>query len=216
MKAKNKFYAYFLLNRQSGICDNWAECEKKVKGVAGARFRGFKTAKEAEDWLSSGARYESKVHGPWPGRRAGKSPKRKVNLVPGIYFDAGTGRGMGVEISVTDEAGNNLLHKVMPKSKINEFGKHHLGKDFTNNYGELMACQYALRLALKKNIKNIFGDSKLVIEYWSKGYIKRKELPVATVKLTDKVVKLRKRFELLGGKMTHISGDNHPADLGFH
>ena len=39
--------------------------------------------------------------------------KPRPTLEPGIYFDAGTGRGAGVEISVTDEQGKNLLHKAL-------------------------------------------------------------------------------------------------------
>ncbi len=202
MKTK-KYYAYFLLSGQHGICENWEECEKIVKGKE-ARYRSFKNENEAREWLKSGAQYEVK-------------PQRPVKkLERGVYFDAGTGRGMGVEISVTNEKGENLLHKVMPKNKINKFGKYHLGKDFTNNYGELLACQYALKLAIKKRIKKIFGDSKLVIEYWSRGFIKRKDLPVSTVKLADKVTKLRKEFESKSGKVGRISGDDNPADLGFH
>ena len=79
-----------------------------------------------------------------------------------------------------------------------------------------MACEYALKLSIKKGIKKIFGDSKLVIEYWSRGFIKRKDLPVATVKLADKVAKLRKKFESQGGEGGRVSGDDNPADLGFH
>lgn len=204
MKLK-KYYAYFFSENKKGICENWKECEKIVSG-RNARYRSFDTKGEAEKWLEAGANYELKA----------KSLKLKAKLLPGIYFDAGTGRGKGVEISVTDERGEDLLHKVMPKAKINKFGKHHLGKDFTNNYGELMACQYALKLAIKKDIKKIFGDSKLVIEYWSKEHAKRKELSSATVKLADKVAKLRKEFESLGGEVGRVSGDDNPADLGFH
>lgn len=224
MKSSKKYYAYRLANGNQGVCSSWPECEKIVSGRE-ARFKGFKFLAEAEDWLRAGAKYELKVT---------KSVKSKVNLVSGIYFDAGTGRGNGVEISVTDVSGENLLHRVMPKSKINEFGKHHLGKSFTNNYGELMACEQALKLAIsalgrsasggKKDTKKIhpeqsrriFGDSKLVIKYWSKGFIKRSDLPKATVKLADKVAKLRKEFEALGGKVGRVSGDDNPADLGFH
>ncbi len=205
MKTSKRYYAYRLGSGAEGICDDWKECEKIVSGRV-ARFKGFTSLADADDWLSAGAPYESKV----------KSPKSKVNLMPGIYFDAGTGRGNGVEISVTDVRGENLLHKVMPKSKINKHGKHLLGKDFTNNYGELMACQYALKFAIKHSIGKIFGDSKLVIEYWSRGYIKRNELPAKTVKLADAVAKLRKEFESLGGEVGRVSGDDNPADLGFH
>jgi ribonuclease HI len=206
MKSSKKYYAYRLASGRTGVCDSWKDCEKIVSG-RDARFKGFPSLSAAEDWLSGGARYEIKAR---------KPQKERKELVPGIYFDAGTGRGNGVEISVTDLSGENLLHKVMAKSKINEFGKHHLGKSFTNNYGELMACEQALKLAIKKDIKKIFGDSKLVIEYWSRGYIKRGELPAATVKLADRVAKLRKEFESLGGEVGRVSGDDNPADLGFH
>jgi len=215
--AGKKYYAYRLAGGRAGVCDSWKDCEKIVSG-RDARFKGFPSLSEAENWLSGGAKYELN------SRKSIKSVKSKVNLVPGIYFDAGTGRGNGVEISVTDLSGENLLHRVMAKSKINEFGKHHLGKSFTNNYGELMACEQALKLAIKNLTKKIhpeqsrriFGDSKLVIEYWSRGYIKRNELPAATVKLADKVAVLRKEFESLGGEVGRVSGDDNPADLGFH
>lgn len=205
-QKSKKYYAYRLASGKVGICDNWKDCEKIVSG-RDARFRGFSSLDEAESWLSGGAQYEIKER---------KPKKEKIELLEGIYFDAGTGRGNGVEISVTDEKGENLLHKAMPKSKLNIHGKHELGKDFTNNYGELMACEKALKIAIKKDASRIFGDSKLVIDYWSKGIIKRKEMPLATVKLADKVAKLRKGFEMLGGEVGRVSGDDNPADLGFH
>ncbi len=206
MKSSKKYYAYRLASGKEGICDSWKDCEKIVSG-RDARFRGFASFGEAESWLNAGAKYENRERRP---------KKEKSELLPGIYFDAGTGRGNGVEISVTDLNGENLLHKVMPKSKLNIHGKHELGKDFTNNYGELMACEKALKIAVKKGIMRIFGDSKLVIDYWSKGIIRRKEMPSATVKLADKVAKLRKGFETLGGEVGRVSGDDNPADLGFH
>ncbi|MBU6141570.1 viroplasmin family protein [Patescibacteria group bacterium] len=213
MSSAKKYYAYFFSTDKQGICDSWIECEKIVSGK-NARFRGFSTRSEAEAWLNAGANYELKP----------KKQRVKTELLPGIYFDAGTGRGDGTEISVTDENGANLLHKVMLKKKINKHGKHLLTKGETNNYGELLACQYALKLALKnlkkgiypERSRRIFGDSKLVIEYWSKGFIKRNDLPKATVKLADAVAKLRKKFEEAGGQIRHISGDDNPADLGFH
>lgn len=212
MKSAKKYYAYFLLSGtglpadRQGICDSWKECEKLVSGKT-ARFRGFATHAEAEAWLSAGAHYET---------REKKAARIKTQLLPGIYFDAGTGRGNGVEISVTDESGKDLLHTVMPKTKINKHGKHLLSAGMTNNYGELMACQYALKYALKNNAQKIFGDSKLVIDYWSKGYVKRSELPKKTAKLADAVAKLRKEFEMIGGEVGRISGADNPADLGFH
>lgn len=236
-----KFYAYLLPNNGAcGITENWKECEKLVSGIIGARFRGFPTRHEAEAWLATGAPYETKI---------------KKKMLPGIYFDAGTGRGRGVEVSVTDERGKNLLREVLSPEKINRFGKHWVfNSEMTNNYGELLACFYALELALKywngerphplhsvipsrardpepsqdaspsalhdgrriKSYLHISGDSKLVIDYWSKGLVREKFIASETIELAKKTARLRKEFEMLGGIITRISGDDNPADLGFH
>jgi len=213
---KNRFYAYFLLKEaglpagRQGICESWSECEKIVSGKD-ARYRGFKTKEEAEAWLMSGANYELKAKSFLTGQ-----VKLKAKLQPGIYFDAGTGRGDGVEISVTDSKGDDLLQEILEKKMINKHGKHLVGGKVTNNYGELLAAKYALELAIKKGVKNIFGDSKLVINFWSKGIMNRKFLPKKTIALAGEVTKLRKEFESSGGKMKYVSGGDNPADLGFH
>ncbi|MDP3892062.1 RNase H1/viroplasmin domain-containing protein, partial [Nocardioides sp.] len=251
MTSGNKFYAYLVPARRlvrrkfteggslgegrprtgkSGVADDWEKCRKIVSGEFGARYKGFKTRDEAEKWLELGADYRI---------------KRTKKLEPGIYFDAGTGRGQGVEISVTDENGKNLLHKTIPKNELNRFGKYLLDSDATNNYGELLAMSHAIEIAGKKmnnrtaeqcdihgsrvavihpargrglcfprrnsslpvrarcscgeNIKKVFGDSKLVIDYWSKWRFKRNDLPEETVELAENVSRLRSDFEKRGG-----------------
>ncbi|MFZ3054900.1 MAG: ribonuclease H family protein [Minisyncoccales bacterium] len=196
--TKKKYYAYSI-NGKNGITDNWPECQKIVSGMIGAKYKGFETKSEAERWLDAGADYSVK----------------HLASEKGIYFDAGTGAGQGVEISVTDENGNDLLDKVLDKKDINHRGKHLIVKNATNNFGELLACKYALQIAIKEGIKKVFGDSKLILDYWSKGYIK-KELSEETIGLSGEVKKLRYAFEKKGGKMNHISGGSNPADLGFH
>src|SRR3989344_2510508 len=203
--GKHRHYAYFLpKNNQDGVCDSWEECAKKVIGVTGARYRGFSDIKSAEYWLKQGAVYQE------------SRQREKPNLLPGIYFDAGTGRGQGVEISVTNEKGENLLNKVMPRKKINRHEKHLILKPVTNNYGELLALSYALKLAVKTGIKRIFGDSRLIIDYWSQGKIRRAQVESATVRLAENTRKLRISFEKSGGKVEYVSGDDNPADFGFH
>ncbi len=203
MATKNKFYAYIIPSLKiKGIAGSWAACEKIVSGIAGARYRGFSNREEAGQWLESGARYDAK-------------PAKK--LKEGIYFDAGTGRGNGVEISVTDEKGKNLLHKALAAKELNRFGKHRVDRvSATNNYGELLALRYALIVADHDGVKNIFGDSKLVIDYWSRWRMKKKELPEETVRLAHEVAEMRDAFEKNGGVIERISGAHNPADLGFH
>jgi ribonuclease HI len=204
MAKKIKYYAYFVPSGLSGVTEDWKKCEKIVSGKTGARFKSFDSKKDAETWLERGARYESKS-------------QKYVTLEPGIYFDAGTGRGDGVEISITDEKGTNLLHKALSSDELNRFGKHRISNDAaTNNYGELLALRYALEIAKKTNGKNIYGDSKLVIDYWSRWRMKKKELPVETVALAEEVGNMREEFEAGGGAVQRIPGGQNPADLGFH
>ena len=103
----------------------------------------------------------------------------------------------------------------MLQEHINRHGKHLIPRNVTNNYGELLACKYALLLALREGITRVFGDSNLIIAYWSKGHIKN-EVAADTIALAFEVAKLRREFEAGGGKIAHISGDDNPADLGFH
>jgi ribonuclease HI len=197
--SKKKYYAYSV-GKEKGIVDNWPDCQRIVAGVPGAKFKGFVMQEEAEKWLDAGADYSIK----------------HIGLEKGIYFDAGTGAGNGVEISVTDENAESLLYKVLPEEEINERGFHLIPNVVTNNFGELLACKYALELATKENIQKIFGDSKLVVEYWSKGYIKKEGIAPETIALANEVKKLRYKFEKMGGTITLISGSSNPADLGFH
>src|ERR1700685_1506806 len=92
---KKKYYAYFVpAGNKSGVTSDWKKCESMVSGKTGARFKAFDAKADAERWIAHGAIYETK-----------QQPK----LERGVYFDAGTGRGAGVEVSVTDEKGKNLL-----------------------------------------------------------------------------------------------------------
>lgn len=197
---KAKYYAYFVPeNGKKGITDDWKECEKIVSGKKEAKFKSFTNKKDAEEWLEAGADYGL-----------------TKEMEPGVYFDAGTGRGNGVEASVVDEKGKNLLPQILPEDEMNEFGKFSLEGGRTNNYGELLACKFALEIALKNGAKKVFGDSRLVINYWSKGFVKEQNVSEDVLLLIDSVSALREEFEEKGGTVIHISGRDNPADLGFH
>jgi hypothetical protein len=202
-----KFYAYFLENENRyGVVESWDECKNIVLGKK-ARYKSFPTKQECETWLTEGANYEKKSE---------LKKEIKKTLTEGIYFDAGTGRGIGVESRVTDVQGNSLLHFNSYGYTPNEFGNIHLGKEKTNNYGELLGLLLAIDIANKSGYKHVYGDSNLVIYFWSKGIFKRDKLPLETVELILKVTELRKEFEKNGGSVEYISGDYNPADLGFH
>ncbi|MDD3919543.1 MAG: viroplasmin family protein [Candidatus Pacebacteria bacterium] len=193
---KQKFYAYSTEGK-TGVTNTWAECLSIVSGKE-AKYKSFESKAEAERWLEAGADYAIK----------------HLAAEEGIYFDAGTGAGKGVQINVTDQNGKSLLHRIMDE-KLDSKGHYTIPEVATNNFGELLASKYALQLAIKDGSKKIFGDSKLILDYWSKGYIK-KEVGEKTVELALEVKKLRYEFEKAGGQMIHISGGSNPADLGYH
>lgn len=208
--AKNKkFYAYFILDTsKNGILENWTDCQKKVSGKK-SRYKSFKTLSEAQEWLNSGANYEK------------KEKKDLTDLYSeleqdAIYFDAGTGRGNGVEVRLTDFDGNSLLYKIMNEKNINEYGNYYVANTRTNNFGELVGIYTAFVYAKKYDIKTICGDSSLVIEYWTKGRYNSSNLENDTIELIKKVTLMRNEFEKKGGTVKKISGDVNPADLGFH
>ena len=214
--AKQKYYAYFFNKEDNGIVNTWAECEKIVQGTK-ARYKSFIDKSVAQEWLDSGASYE---------RNIGLNAPLNTTLEKGIYFDAGTGRGIGVEVRVTNENKENLLEKISPSSlkKLlkgtswikNKFGNIQVETGKTNNFGELIGFYFALNCAkiLKQNV--ISGDSRLVIDYWSLGRFHESNLESDTINYINKVIVLRKEFEKNKGVVKHISGDINPADLGFH
>ena len=197
--AKKKYYAY-QVDIEKGITESWSECQRIVTGIPAAKYKSFESRGEAERWLEAGANYRIK----------------HIAAEAGIYFDAGTGGGNGVEINVADPRGNGLLFKVLPEAKLSAKGHYKIPGTVTNNYGELLACKYALTIALQDNTQKIFGDSKLIIDYWSNGFIKADNVSPDTVDLADEVKYLRRQFEGRGGKIVRISGGSNPADLGFH
>ena len=214
--AKQKYYAYFFDEKNNGIVDNWGECEKIVHGTK-ARYKSFIDKSVAQEWLDSGASYE---------RNIGLKAPINATLEKGIYFDAGTGRGIGVEVRITNENKENILDKISPSAlkKLlkdttwikNEFGNIQVELGKTNNFGELIGFYFALNCAkiLKQNV--ISGDSRLVIDYWSLGRFHESNLESDTINYINKVILLRKEFEKNKGVVKHISGDINPADLGFH
>ncbi len=191
-----KLYAYILPNGTNGLCFSWADCEKKVKGTSGAKFMGFKSEEQAKEWL---VEHVQNLSLETPGE--------------GIYFDAGTGRGKGVEVKVTDHDGNSQLPLLFSEKDITPEGTLLLeGK--TNNFGELKGLALALEAANLRGMLHVYGDSRLVVDYWSKGQIRIDEKD--TMELAKVVAEKRKRFENRGGSVGYVSGDVNPADLGFH
>jgi ribonuclease HI len=208
-KNSNNAYAW-VGDGEEGIVDSWSECEARVSGRKGVRYRGFATRQEARAWLDSGALYEDK------GKR--KAMERLDLPEDAIYFDAGTGRGDGTEANVTDRGGTPLAHLEAPANVLTKFGTILLSPGRTNNYGELLGCLYALKIARRLGVRKVLGDSALVLDYWSKDHLsaEKRSTDPDLAKLAAMTARERRAFESEGGSMAHVPGGQNPADLGFH
>ena len=206
-KKKRKFYAYLVVHGESGVTRSWPECEAVTSG-RNARYRGFATEGEARAWLEAGARYDFRP-------RKERAPARDFPE-DAVFFDAGTGGGGGTRARVTDRDGVPLAHLACEEDDLTPEGNVRLpGR--TNNFGELLACKLGLLVAMHFGSKHLFGDSKLVIEFWSKGHVSKKmACEEDLVALSRETASLRQTFEAQGGRIERISGDINPADLGFH
>ena len=204
-----KWYAW-VVDGETGVCGTWPECERIVRGRQ-ARFRSFDDRAAAERWLSEGA----------PARDRATSKREALDALPegAVFFDSGTGPGRGVEVNVTDRDGVPLAHLAAPEEgELTPQGTVLLGRKRTNNYGELYGCLLALRAAERLGSQHVFGDSRLVLEDWSRGpgtAAKRASDPALNA-LSALVRTARAAFERGGGALAHVPGGTNPADLGHH
>ena len=203
------FYA-FRTDQDEGVVESWAECERRTRGRS-ARYRRFSDRASARAWLAAGARYQD--------RASDKASAVRQMPADSVFFDAGTGRGRGTEVKVVDRDGVPLLHLTdPPEGELTAEGTLLLGRGRTNNYGELLGCLLGLRAAAALGAKHLFGDSRLVLDYWSLGKVtkEKRDSDPAAYRLALETAAARRRFEAAGGVLGHVPGGVNPADLGFH
>jgi len=207
-KSRKKNYYAYAMDGDRGIVASWPECEARVRGHR-ARYRGFATRGEAQAWLDAGASYEDK--------RIGRRAESEALPEDAVFFDAGTGRGLGTEVNVTDREGVPILFLGVEARHLTPWGTLLLD-DRTNNYGELLGCRHALAIALSQDRRAVYGDSALVLDYWSKGHVtaKKRARDPDLYRLAVETAVLRSEFEKAGGRLLKVSGGVNPADLGFH
>ncbi len=166
-KAKKKYYA-IAVGRKPGIYQKWSEAELQVKGFKGAKFKGFYTKSEAENWLQNpvyqavGQRSHAKVK-----KNKSKSEKSSagVDQTPKqgeitIYTDGGS-------INNPGPGGYGVV--IVQNDDYSEFsGGYSLT---TNNRMELMGCIVALgKLTTTDKPVALYSDSSYVVNGIKKGW----------------------------------------------
>jgi len=159
MAQKQKYYVVWK-GRKPGIFTSWAECEKQVKGFAGAQYKSFDSLKEAE--AAHQSNYET-----FKGKPASQGKWREASvkpILPSICVDA----------ACNGAPGKLEYRGVYPESgeEIFRFGPV---PDGTNNVGEFLAIVHALTW-LAKNEKQmpVYSDSENGIAWVYTGQCRTK------------------------------------------
>ena len=137
---------------ETGVCDSWAECEARVKGFPGARYKSFSTQEEAIEAFRNGDADMGVL------RAIAHAPKLHVNYdaIPEIVHDS-----IAVDGACSGNPGVMEYRgvDVMTGAELFRQGPFH---DATNNIGEFLALVHAL--AFFHNTGNdhtaIYSDSR--------------------------------------------------------
>lgn len=208
---KRKWYVVWR-GTEPGICDSWAECELRVKGFPGARYKAFNSQQEAVEAFRND-----------PGemeilRAIARAPREFVNYdaIPGIVHDS-----IAVDGACSGNPGLMEYRGVDVPTGVEIF---HQGPfaDATNNIGEFLAIVHALALMEKQGItdKVIYSDSYNAILWVQKKQCKTKlERTPATAKLYEIIARAEQWLRTHAVRVPIIKWDTNtwgeiPADFG--
>ncbi|MBR6284203.1 MAG: ribonuclease H family protein [Muribaculaceae bacterium] len=153
---RGKWYVVWC-GREAGVCDSWAECEARVKGFPGARYKSFRTQEEAIRAFREGNADMGVL------RAIAKAPTLHVNYeaIPEIVRDS-----IAVDGACSGNPGVMEYRgvDVMTGAELFRQGPFNHA---TNNIGEFLALVHAL--AMFHNAGNshtaIYSDSRTAMAW---------------------------------------------------
>lgn len=145
MAGKKSFYVVWQ-GLNPGIYNSWEECLLQVKGVQGAKYKGYESREEAEIAFSEG---------PPEVVPKGKSPTTQPKLLPADIKSA-----MAVDASCMGNPGKMEYRGVWAADGGIIFNVGPF-EDGTNNIGEFLAIVHALAWQEKNGVNyTIYSDSR--------------------------------------------------------
>lgn len=153
---KRKWYVVWQ-GTEPGICDSWAECELRVKGFPGARYKAYSSQEEAVEAFRND-----------PGemeilRAIARAPREFVNYdaIPDIVRDS-----IAVDGACSGNPGVMEYRGVDVPTGVELFRQGPFN-DATNNIGEFLAIVHALAMFYNHHNDHtaIYSDSKTALAW---------------------------------------------------
>ncbi|WP_409022249.1 ribonuclease H family protein [Dellaglioa sp. P0083] len=169
--AKN-FYAVYK-GRKTGIFTKWPDVAKLVNGYDGARYKGFETRDEAQNWMDDGAPRPTATG----SKKGSTAVHQSVTLTSDsiqVWTDGGSrnhGNKLGGHVLAEDTAAWAFYIKTPSEAFSGTDGE----KGKTNNHMEIMAFLQAMKklidLGLREEHVVFILDSKYVLNAIQKNWL---------------------------------------------
>jgi len=150
-KNKKKYYVVWE-GKKTGIFKTWDECQKNIKGVAGAKYKSFKTLADAKKAFAGNY---------WDAIEK-KGEKKPIDLDQ--FGDAIDDNSITVDAACSGNPGMMEYRGVETFSGIELFRQGPY-KHGTNNIGEFLALVHAIALLQNKQDVIIYSDSRTAMAW---------------------------------------------------
>ena len=153
MSKKKAAYYVVWSGKTPGIYDTWEDCEAQVKGVQGAKYKGFASRPDAEQAFASSP--ENYII-----RKPKAEKEESTPILPALAVDAACSGNPGVMEfrGVIADTGTEVFHR----------GPSNGG---TNNIGEFLAIVLGLAYLKQNNLPWVlYTDSRTALSWLKKGH----------------------------------------------
>ncbi len=192
MAKKQKYYVVWQ-GKEPGVYDSWAECEKRIKGVAGARFKSYESKTLAEQAYRIGPELAASVserqsHGEsiLTVDSEGMTVVRSDVEGPKPILDA-----IAVDAACSGNPGVMEYQGVYVASRTQLF--HFKAPVGTNNIGEFLAIVHGLAYLKKNNMRQVLYSDSVNAINWVQAKACRTKL--ALTPETEKLYEIIRRAE---------------------
>lgn len=191
-KNKQKYYVVWRGNKP-GVYESWAECEKQIKGVAGAKFKSYESRSLAEQAYRIGPELAASIV---EKQSKGESILTVDEMGMTVVREGFTGpkpelKAIAVDAACSGNPGVMEYKGVYVASRTQLF--HFKSEVGTNNIGEFLAIVHGLAFLKKNKMSEILYSDSVNAINWVRA--KQCRTKLALTPETEKLYDIIRRAE---------------------